>query len=206
MDLSLGEPDFATPGHVGRAGVKAIEAGRTKYTDVAGEAALRDAIGAKYAREQSAGVDRENVIVTAGAKQAVFNVCTALFDEGDEVALFSPYWVSFPEMVRLTGARPVFVETSLDDGWHPSAAALSAAGPSVRGVIVNSPNNPTGAVVGAGSSCESSTGAPSGPPGSSTTKRTIAFSTMDGLTPRPSPCARGTSGSSSRARPPRLSP
>ena len=150
VDLSLGEPDFATPGHVGRAGVKAIEAGRTKYTDVAGEAALRDAIGAKYAREQSAGVDRENVIVTAGAKQAVFNVCVALFDEGDEVALFSPYWVSFPEMVRLTGARPVFVETSLEDGWHPSAAALSAAGPSVRGVIVNSPNNPTGAVTAAG--------------------------------------------------------
>ena len=148
VDLSIGEPDFATPNHVGRAGMRAIEGGRTKYTDVAGEAALRDAIAGKYAREQAADVRRENVIVTAGAKQAVFNVCMALFDEGDEVALFSPYWVSFPEMVRLTGASPLFVETRLEDGWHPTAAALekSARGRDVRGVIVNSPNNPTGAV------------------------------------------------------------
>ena len=164
VDLSIGEPDFATPSHVGRAGMRAIEVGRTKYTDVAGEAALRDAIAAKYAREQSAEVRRENVIVTAGAKQAVFNVCIALFDEGDDVALFSPYWVSFPEMVRLTGANPVFVETRLEDGWHPTAGALTAVagrlqagGASrpptprgeVRGVIVNSPNNPTGAVTDA---------------------------------------------------------
>ncbi len=121
VDLSIGEPDFATPHHVGRAGMRAIEGGRTKYTDVAGEAALRDAIAAKYAREQSAEIRRDNVIVTAGAKQAVFNVCMALFDEGDDVALFSPYWVSFPEMVRLTGAKPRFVETRLEDGWHPTA-------------------------------------------------------------------------------------
>ncbi len=147
VDLSIGEPDFATPAHVGRAGVRAIEGGRTKYTDVAGEAALRDAIAGKYAREQAAKVGRENIIVTAGAKQAVFNVCMALFDEGDNVALFSPYWVSFPEMVRLTGANPLFVPTSLEDGWHATAAALEAAGSAgVRGVIVNSPNNPTGAV------------------------------------------------------------
>ena len=150
VDFSIGEPDFATPAHVGRAGVRAIEAGRTKYTDVAGEAALRDAIAAKYAREQSAKLGRESIIVTAGAKQAVFNVCMALFDEGDDVALFSPYWVSFPEMVRLTGARPLFVETSLEDGWHARAKALEAAATDrIRGVIVNSPNNPTGAVVDA---------------------------------------------------------
>ncbi len=150
VDLSIGEPDFATPDHVGRAGVEAIEGGRTKYTDVAGEAALRDAIAAKYAREQGAAVARENIIVTAGAKQAVFNVCMALFDEGDDVALFSPYWVSFPEMVRLTGARPVFVETGLEKGWQPTARRLSeAASAAVRGVIVNSPNNPTGAVTDA---------------------------------------------------------
>jgi aspartate aminotransferase len=111
---------------------------------------LRDAIAAKYAREQGAAAARENVIVTAGAKQAVFNVCQALFDEGDEVALFSPYWVSFPEMVRLTGATPVFVPTAIGDGWHPTAADLERHAPaSTRGVILNSPNNPTGAVVGA---------------------------------------------------------
>ncbi len=148
VDLSIGEPDFPTPAFVGRAGARAIAAGRTKYTDVAGEAALRDAIAAKYAREQGAEARRENVIVTAGAKQAVFNVCQALFDEGDAVALFSPYWVSFPEMVRLTGARPAFVETDLASGWHPTAAALEGCAPAAtRGVILNSPNNPTGAAV-----------------------------------------------------------
>jgi aspartate aminotransferase len=149
VDLSIGEPDFATPNHVGKAGMRAIERGRTKYTDVAGEAALRDAIAEKYAREQGAAVAREHVIVTAGAKQAVFNVCMALFDEGDEVALFSPYWVSFPEMVRLTGARPAFVRTSLEEGWRPTASALrrdTGSADALRGVILNSPNNPTGAV------------------------------------------------------------
>lgn len=150
VDLSIGEPDFPTPDFVGRAGSRAIAAGRTKYTDVAGEGTLRDAIAQKYAREQGAVAARENVIVTAGAKQAVFNVCQALFDEGDPVALFSPYWVSFPEMVRLTGATPVFVPTDLDRGWEPTAAALEHSAPaSTRGVILNSPNNPTGAVVSA---------------------------------------------------------
>ena len=148
VDLSIGEPDFPTPEFVGRAGARAIEAGRTKYTDVAGEAALRDAVAAKYVREQGARVARENVIVTAGAKQAVFNVCQAVFDEGDAVALFSPYWVSFPEMVRLTGAVPAFVPTAIERGWPPTAAALERHAPAdARGVILNSPNNPTGAVV-----------------------------------------------------------
>jgi aspartate aminotransferase len=151
VDLSIGEPDFATPRFVGEAGVRAIQTGRTRYTDVAGDPDLREAIAQKYRREQGAPASRENVIVTAGAKQAVFNVCQALFDEGDHVALFSPYWVSFPEMVRLTGARPVFVPTALESGWHPTAAALErAATVHVRGVILNSPNNPTGAVVDPG--------------------------------------------------------
>jgi aspartate aminotransferase len=147
VDFSLGEPDFATPEFVGRAGMRAIETGRTKYTEVAGEATLRDAIGEKYRREQGAEIPRANVLVTAGAKQAVFNVCQALFDEGDRVALFSPYWVSFPEMVRLSGARPVFVKTSRENEWRPSAELLEAEAGPVRGVIVNSPNNPTGAIV-----------------------------------------------------------
>jgi aspartate aminotransferase len=148
VDFSIGEPDFATPRFVGEAGVRAIQAGRTRYTDVAGDADLREAIAEKYRREQGAPAARENVIVTAGAKQAVFNVCQALFDEGDDVALFSPYWVSFPEMVRLTGARPIFIPTSQESGWHATAQALEkGATPRVRGVILNSPNNPTGAVV-----------------------------------------------------------
>jgi aspartate aminotransferase len=150
VDLSIGEPDFPTPDFVAKAGARAIEAGKTKYTDVAGEAALRDAIARKYVREQGAAAERENVIVTAGAKQAVFNVCQALFDEDDPVALFSPYWVSFPEMVRLTGATPAFVRTEIGGGWEPTAAALERSAPAAtRGVILNSPNNPTGAVVAA---------------------------------------------------------
>ncbi len=148
VDFGLGEPDFPTPDFVARAGIAAIEAGRTKYTDSAGDAGLRDAIAEKYRREQGASCARENVLVTAGAKQAVFNACQALFEEGDAVAMFVPYWVSFPEIVRLCGARPVFVPTDLRSGWKPTAAALErAATKETRGVILNSPCNPSGAVV-----------------------------------------------------------
>jgi len=149
VDFGLGEPDFPTPDFVARAGIAAIEKGLTKYTDTAGASPLRDAIAAKYRREQGAACTGENVLVTAGAKQAVFNACQALFDPGDAVALFSPYWVSFPEMVRLAGARPVFVETRLEERWRPAAEQLERLEePRLRGVIVNSPNNPTGAVLG----------------------------------------------------------
>ena len=150
VDFGLGEPDFATPGFVAEAGADAIRAGRTKYTDVAGDAALRDAIAARYRAEHGAAYAAENVIVTAGAKQAVFNACQALFQEGDRVALFAPYWVSFPEMIRLAGAEPLVVPTKLDDGWRPTADAVArAADDGVRGVILNSPSNPTGAVASA---------------------------------------------------------
>ncbi len=148
VDFGLGEPDFATPEFVASAGIAAIEKGRTKYTDAAGDAALRDAIVEKYRREHGSVLARENVLVTAGAKQAVFNTCQALFDEGDEVAIFSPYWVSFPDMVRLAGATPLFVPTDLSSGWKPAAEALArTANERIRGVILNTPNNPTGAVV-----------------------------------------------------------
>ena len=130
------------------AGIAAIEDGHTRYTDNAGSPALRDAIAEKYRREQGAACARENVLVTAGAKQAVFNVCQALFEEGDEVAMFAPYWVSFPEIVRLCGAAPRVIATDLGSGWKPTAAALDrAATARTRGVIVNSPSNPSGAVV-----------------------------------------------------------
>ena len=148
VDFGLGEPDFPTPDFVREAGIAAIEAGHTRYTDNAGSPALRDAIAAKYRREQGAGCARENVLVTAGAKQAVFNVCHALFGEGDEVAIFAPYWVSFPEIVRLCGAAPLIVPTDIRSGWKPTADALDrAATARTRGVIVNSPSNPSGAVI-----------------------------------------------------------
>ena len=149
VDFGLGEPDFDTPSFVAEAGIAAIRAGKTRYTDVGGAPSLRDAIAEKYQREQGARLARENVLVTAGAKQAVFNACQALFQEGDEVAIFAPYWVSFPEMVRLAGASPRIVSTDLASGWQPTASGLSQqAGPNTRGVIVNSPSNPTGAVIG----------------------------------------------------------
>jgi len=151
VDLGLGEPDFSTPDFVSRAGIAAIESGRTKYTDVAGEPALRDAIAEKYRREHGVDISRENVLVTAGAKQAVFNACQVLFEAGDDVALFCPYWVSFPEMVRLSGAVPLIVPTELETHWSPIASDLAErATENTRGVILNSPNNPTGAVVEAG--------------------------------------------------------
>jgi aspartate aminotransferase len=148
VDLGLGEPDFATPEFVARAGIAAIEEGRTRYTDVAGEPALRDAIAAKYRRDYGVPISRENVLVTAGAKQAVFNACQVLFESGDEVALYCPFWVSFPEMVRLSGATPVLVPTELEMHWKPIASDLiERASDRTRGIIVNSPNNPTGAVI-----------------------------------------------------------
>jgi aspartate aminotransferase len=151
VDFGLGEPDFATPDFVSRAGHDAIEAGKTKYTDVAGDPALRDAIVARFRARDGAEFSRENVLVTAGAKQAVFNACQVLFDEGDEVAIFSPYWVSFPDMVRLAGASPVFVPTDIASGWKPTADALAQhATDKTRGVILNSPNNPTGSIIDEG--------------------------------------------------------
>jgi aspartate aminotransferase len=148
VDFGIGEPDFPTPEFVARAGIAAIEEGRTHYTDVAGESALRDAIAEKYRRDHGVAVSRENVLVTAGAKQAVFNACQVLFEAGDEVALFSPFWVSFPEMVRLSGATPLLVPTELETHWKPIASdVVERASDRTRGVILNSPNNPTGAVV-----------------------------------------------------------
>jgi aspartate aminotransferase len=148
VDLGLGEPDFETPGFVAKAGADAIAAGRTKYTDNAGSADLRDGVAEKYRREQGATAARENVVVTAGAKQAVFNACQVLFDPGDQVALFSPYWVSFPEILRLAGAEPVVVRTRLSEGWKPAIDRLEAAATDrLRGIVVNSPNNPSGAVL-----------------------------------------------------------
>jgi len=148
VDLGLGEPDFSTPDFVSRAGIAAIEEGRTRYTDVAGDPELRDAIAEKYRREAGITLSRENVLVTAGAKQAVFNACQVLFEAGDDVALYCPYWVSFPEIVRLSGASPLFVPTELESHWKPIASDLAdCASDATRGVIVNSPNNPTGAVI-----------------------------------------------------------
>ena len=135
VDFSIGEPDFATPDSSGAPACgRSRRAGRNTRTSP-GRPPCATPSRPSTCGSRAADVERQNVIVTAGAKQAVFNVCQALFDEGDDVALFSPYWVSFPEMVRLTGARPVFVPTTLGirmarrrpRRWMPGPRAPCAA-------------------------------------------------------------------------------
>lgn len=148
VDFGPGEPDFPTPEFVREGAIRAIREGFTKYTDASGTAELRAAVAERYRRDWDVPWDASHVLVTAGGKQALHTACLALFEEGDDVLVPSPYWVSFPEMVKLAGARPVFVPTSAANGFKLTAEALEAAAtPATRGVIVNTPNNPTGAVM-----------------------------------------------------------
>jgi len=148
VDLGPGEPDFHTPEYIKEAAVAAIRANQTKYTDAMGIAELRRAISDQYRKDWSCPWQTPNVLVTAGGKQALHSACLALFQEGDDVLVPRPYWVSFPEMVKLAGARPVFVPTAASEGFKLTAAAVEKASTSAtRGVILNSPNNPTGAVM-----------------------------------------------------------
>jgi aspartate aminotransferase len=148
VDLGPGEPDFPTPEFIKEAAIGAIRADFTKYTDVAGTPELRFAIADHYRRAWNAPYQSSQVVVTAGGKQALHTACLALFEEGDDVLIPSPYWVSFPEMVKLAGARPVFVPTKAAEGFKLTAKAVEAAATAAtRGVIVNTPNNPTGAVM-----------------------------------------------------------
>ena len=148
VDFGPGEPDFPTPAFVKRAAIDAIDADFTKYTDPSGIPELREAIAACYRAEWGAPYTASEVLVTAGGKQALHTACLALFEEGDDVLVPSPYWVSFPEMVTLAGARNVFVPTSAASGFRLTAADVARAATSAtRGIIVNTPNNPTGAVM-----------------------------------------------------------
>lgn len=148
VDLGPGEPDFPTPEFVKEAAIGAIRANFTKYTDATGIAELRVAIAERYRQAWNAPYQSGQVVVTAGGKQALHTACLALFEEGDDVLIPSPYWVSFPEMVKMTGARPVFVPTEAANGFRLTASAVEAAAtPETRGLIVNTPNNPTGAVM-----------------------------------------------------------
>ena len=148
VDFGPGEPDFHTPEFIKEAAVGAIRSNFTKYTDASGTAELRFAVADHYRRAWNAPYQTRNVLVTAGGKQALHTACLALFQEGDDVLVPRPYGVSFPEMVRLAGATPVFVPTLAEEGFRLTAAAVEkAATPATRGVIVNTPNNPTGAVM-----------------------------------------------------------
>ncbi len=148
VDLGPGEPDFPTPEFIKEAAIGAIRGNFTKYTDAAGIPELRYAIAQRYKNAWDAPWEPGQVVVTAGGKQALHTACLALFEEGDDVLVPSPYWVSFPEMVKLAGANPVIAPTSAANGYRLTARDLEAAAtPATRGVIVNTPSNPTGAVM-----------------------------------------------------------
>jgi len=151
LDFTAGEPDFPTPGHVKEAGIQAIQQDRTGYTPVAGIPELRAAIAETMNRWRGTPYQAAQAIVTCGAKHALFNVFQTLCQPGDEVIVFSPYWVSFPPLVRLSGARPVIVETTEEDGFlpHPDAVRRVLSDTS-KAIIVNSPSNPTGTVIDEG--------------------------------------------------------
>ncbi|KEF35623.1 aspartate aminotransferase [Deinococcus sp. RL] len=147
LSLSVGEPDFETPPHVRAAGIAAIEAGHTRYTPVSGLPELREAVSAKFARENGLEYPPDAVTVTSGGKQALFNALFALLDPGDEVLIPAPSWVSYPEMVALMGAVPVAVPTRAEAGFVLDPEDLAArVTPRTRLVVLNSPGNPTGAV------------------------------------------------------------
>lgn len=146
IGLAAGEPDFATPDNIRAAGIRAIKEGRTGYTAVDGIPELKDAIRAKFARDNGLDYDRTQISVASGGKQILFNALVATLDPGDEVVIPAPYWVSYPDMVRLAGGTPVIVETRIDNGFRLTAEALEAAiTPRSKWFIFNSPANPTGA-------------------------------------------------------------
>lgn len=146
IGLGAGEPDFDTPVHIADAGVEAIRNGVTRYTAVDGTAELKDAIIAKFKRDNELTYDRSQIIVSSGAKQTCFNVCAALLDAGDECVIPAPYWVSYPDMALLADGVPVCVYAGPEQGYKITPAQLAAAiTPRTKMVFINSPSNPTGA-------------------------------------------------------------
>ncbi len=147
VNLSAGEPDFDTPAHIKAAAIKALEEGFTRYTPVPGIPELREAICARIKEDYHLDYCPEEVVVTCGAKQALFNLAQALFEPGDEVIILAPYWVSYPPIVELAGAKPVIVPSSKENNFEPELSALEEAlSPRTQGIFLNSPSNPTGLV------------------------------------------------------------
>jgi aspartate aminotransferase len=146
VGLTSGEPDFDTPAHIREAAYRAMNDGQTRYTDVGGTAALREAIRAKFARENGLDYGLDEIIVSTGAKQIIFNAIMATVDTGDEVIVPAPYWVSYPDITLLANGTPVIVETRAENGFRLQAEELERAiTPKTRWLILNGPNNPSGA-------------------------------------------------------------
>jgi len=146
IGLSAGEPDFDTPDNIKEAAIKAIRDGRTKYTPVDGVPELKQAICAKFERDNGLNYKPSQVSVGTGGKQVLFNALLATLNPGDEVIIPTPYWVSYPDIVLLGSGKPVFVETTLDNGFKLQASDLEAAiTPKTKWLVFNSPSNPSGA-------------------------------------------------------------
>jgi aspartate aminotransferase len=146
IGLGAGEPDFDTPVHIADAGVEAIRKGFTRYTNVEGINELKDAIIAKFKRDNGISYERAQILVSSGAKQTIFNLCMAVLDSGDEVVIPAPYWVSYPDMVLLADGVPVMPSAGPEQGYKITPRQLAAAiTPRTRLVLFNSPSNPTGA-------------------------------------------------------------
>jgi aspartate aminotransferase len=148
VDLGAGEPDFGTPEHVKAAAHAALDANFTKYTPSAGVLELRDAVAQRYRLDYGVEFKPEEVIITAGAKQALYNTAMALFEPGDEVITHAPDWPSIPDQIKLADAKPVIVQTHMEDGFTIKAAPIiDAITPRTKAILVNSPCNPTGALI-----------------------------------------------------------
>ncbi len=150
ISLSAGEPDFDTPPNVKAAAIRAIEAGETKYTDVAGTKKLREAVAAKFLRDSGIDYSADEIIVSTGGKQVIFNAMLATLDVGDEVVIPTPAWVSYPDIVALADGTPVLVPCGQNNGFKLRAEDLEAAiTPRTKWLILNNPCNPTGAAYSA---------------------------------------------------------
>jgi aspartate aminotransferase len=146
IGLGAGEPDFDTPVHIAHAGAEAIHSGFTRYTNVDGIDELKDAIIAKFARDNALTYERSQILVSSGAKQTIYNLCMALLDPGDEAVIPAPYWVSYPDMVLLADGLPVMPLAGMAQAYKISPRQLEAAiTPKTRLFLLNSPCNPTGA-------------------------------------------------------------
>ena len=145
--FGAGEPDMDTPEHIKAAAIEALNSGFTKYTPSAGLPELRKAISEKFARDNQLDYKPSQIIVSSGAKQSCFNAIAAVCNPGDEVIIPAPYWLSYPEMVRLAGGEPVIVQTSEENDWKITAEEFeNAMTPRTKMIIINSPGNPTGSV------------------------------------------------------------
>ena len=147
IGFGAGEPDFDTPEHIKQAARDGLDQGVAKYTHVAGTIELRQAVAAELNTVHGLDLSTEQIIVNTGAKQSLFNIFMCLLDDGDEVIIPAPYWVSYPDMVKIAGGEPVIVPTSVDDDFQMDPDALRAAiTPRTRAVVLNTPSNPTGAI------------------------------------------------------------